>query len=222
MSITNSFNNTSQEFRTPWDEGPRKAFHDLVTSGRLKPGRAIELGSGNGRNSIFLAKHGFEVTAVDNNTASIEVARRKALVARVAVNFVHDNLTNLKKVGGLFDLLVDYSTLDDMTCEERDSYVRNILPLTRPGSQFVLYCLEWTLVWWEKLTLKLLSRYGFGQLTVEPGEVKRLFGEHFYINLVAGESKEYGYPRNYAVYLMIRKPDLKRNLGHPAPALSAD
>jgi 2-polyprenyl-3-methyl-5-hydroxy-6-metoxy-1,4-benzoquinol methylase len=216
MTTTNSIKNSAlQEFRTPWDDGPRKAFNDLVMSGRLKPGRAIEIGSGNGRNAIFMAKHGFEVTAVDCNTATIELARRRAMLAHVAVNFVHDNITKPLKIDGVFDVLVDYSTLDDLPCEEREIYLKNILPLTRPGSQFVLYCLEWTLSWWEKLTLRLLGRYGFGQLTLETGEVMRLFGEHFYINLITDEAKEYGYPRHYAVYLMIRKPDLRRPAATP-------
>jgi SAM-dependent methyltransferase len=209
MSTTNSFEKTSyREYRNPWDDGPRQAFNNLVESGRLKPGRAVELGSGNASNAIFLAKHGFEVTAVDCNTASIELARKRAMVARVVVNFIADDLTNLKKVNSPFDVLVDYSTLDDLTPEERDCYVKNVLPLTHAGSQFVLYCLEWTLSWWEKLTLRLLSRLGVGQLALEPGEVNQRFGEHFYINQVAGETKAYDYPRGYAVYLMTRKPNL--------------
>jgi len=219
MSATNSYNKISyREFRTPWDDGPRKAFNQLVESGRLKPGRAVELGSGNASNSIFLAKHGFDVTAIDCNAATIELARKKAMVARVAVNFILDDLTNLKKVNGPFDVLVDYSTLDDMTREERDGYVKNVLLLTHAGSQFVLYCLEWTLSWWEKLTLRLLSRIGIGQLALEPGEVEQRFGEHFYINQVASETKEYDYPRGYAVYLMTRKP----NLGHRVIAPTGD
>jgi cyclopropane fatty-acyl-phospholipid synthase-like methyltransferase len=217
MSITNPIKDSTQyEFHTPWDEGPRKAFNDLVTSGRLKPGHAIELGSGTGRNAIFMAKHGFEVTAIDCNIATLALARRRAMLAHVAVKFVQDNITSLQNISGVFDVLVDYSTLDDLSCEERDEYVRNILQLTRSGSQFFLYCLEWTLSWWEKFTLRLLSRYGFGQLTLEPGEVTRLFGQHFYINQIAGETKEYGYPRKYAVYLMVRKPVLSRTA--PAPS----
>jgi len=204
------------EYRAPWDVVPREAFNNLVESGRLKPGRAVELGSGNASNAIFLAEHGFEVTAVDCNSASIELARKRAMVARVVVNFIMDDLTNLQKVNGPFEVLVDYSTLDDMTPEEHDSYVKNVLSLTRAGSQFVLYCLEWTLSWWEKLTLRLLSRIGVGQLTLEPGEVNHRFGEHFYINQVAGETKEYDYPRGYAVRLMTRKPDLGRRVLAPS------
>jgi len=209
MDITNFPNDsTLHAFRHPWDEGPRKALIKLVESGRLKPGRLLELGSGAARNAIYMAKHGFEVTGVDSNAALVALARKKAMVERVIAKFVVDDLTNLQNITGSFDVLMDYSTLDDMTPAERDRYVQNVLPLTHPGSQFVLYCLEWTLTWWEKLTLRMLSRFGFGQLTLEPGEVKARFGEHFYIHKVAGETKKHDYPRGYALYLMTRKASL--------------
>ena len=199
-------------FRPPWDEGPRKAFATLVESGRLKPGRLIELGSGAARNAIFLATHGFDVTGVDRDPALVALARKKVMTARVAAKFVVDDITNLQNVTGPFDVLVDYSTFDDLTPEARDRYVQNVLPLTQPGSQFVLYCLEWALSWWEKFTLRLLTRFGFGQLTLEPGEVKRRFGEHFYIHKVAGETQKHDYPRGYAVYLMTRKATLSASI----------
>lgn len=209
MSLkTGKVNPSIQDFRPPWDAKPRQAFAQLVESGRLKPGRLIELGSGAARNAIFLARHGFDVTGVESNPTLVELARKKAMAERVAARFVVDDLTNLQKVSGPFDVLVDYSTLDDLPLEQRDRYVQNVLPLTRPGSQFVLYCLEWTLSWWEKLTLKLLSRFGFGPLTLEPGEVKRRFGEYFHIHKVAGETQPHEYPRGYAIYLMTRKAAL--------------
>ena len=135
----------------------------------------------------------------------INLARKKAMAEHVLAHFVVDDLTNLQKVTGPYDVLVDYSTLDDLPPKQRDQYVQNVLPLTRPGSQFVLYCLEWTLAWWEKLVLRILSRFGFGPLVLEPGEVKRRFGDYFHIQKVAGETQKHEYPRGYAVYLMIRK-----------------
>ena len=68
MDVTNSYKRTAlQEYRPPWDAGPRQALVNLVESGRLKPGRLIELGSGAARNAIYFAKKGFEVTGVDCN-----------------------------------------------------------------------------------------------------------------------------------------------------------
>ena len=39
----------------------------------VKPCKALDLGCGQGRNALFLAQHGFDVTAVDQNELSLEM-----------------------------------------------------------------------------------------------------------------------------------------------------
>ena len=39
----------------------------------VKPGKALDLGCGQGRNSLFLAQQGFDVTAVDQNELALEI-----------------------------------------------------------------------------------------------------------------------------------------------------
>jgi SAM-dependent methyltransferase len=155
-----------------------------VKSGRLQPGRAIDLGSGTASNAIFLPQYGFDVTGVDFAPAAIERGRADAQAAGVEVDFFVDDLTDLCHASGTFDLLVDYGTLDDLVPKDRDLYMKNVLPLTRPGSQFVLYAHEWPLRWWEKILARIFS---FGTMSLEPGESERRFGEHFAIERVAGE-----------------------------------
>src|SRR4030065_26638 len=121
-------------FRAPWDIGPRKELVDLVNAGRIKPCKAIDLGSGTASNAVFLAQHGFDVTGVDLAAAAIELGRKRAAEARVTVNFVQDDLTHPQHVTGPFDLLVDYGTLDDLVAKDRDLYVRNVLPLAHAGT----------------------------------------------------------------------------------------
>ncbi len=80
-----------------WDERYR-AQHDaqlrdecvtplLATSVRnLAPGRALDLACGAGRNALWLASQGWQVTAVDGSSAAVELlsARNPAIDARVA------------------------------------------------------------------------------------------------------------------------------------------
>jgi len=187
--------------RVPWDVGARKELVALVESGKLRPGRAIDLGSGTASNCIFLAQHGFQVTGVDYAAAAIEMGRARAEEAGVEVDFLVDDLTDLRQVTGTFDLLVDYGTLDDLRPGDRDRYLTNILPLTRPGSQYLLYCFEWSIRWWERLLFRLVL---FSAMAMEPGEVERRFGEHFHIEQIAREINYDSWPPGYAVYLMTR------------------
>ena len=103
-----------QYFRAPWDIGEREELVNLVENGRIKPCRTIDLGSGTASNCIFLAQHGFEVTGIDYAESAIELGRNRAKEAGVSVNFMVDDLTELKNVEGVFDFLVDYGTLDDL------------------------------------------------------------------------------------------------------------
>lgn len=190
-------------FQAPWDIGPREELVALVESGRIASCRAIDLGSGTASNAIFLAQHGFDVTGVDYAAAAIEKARAMAEAAGVQATFIVDDLTNLRHVTGSFDLLVDYGTLDDLLPKDRDRYVRNVLPLAHAGSQFLLYCFEWPLRWWERLLLRVAF---FGAIALEPGEAERRFGEHFAIERIAGGIDYSRWPPGFAVYLMRRKP----------------
>jgi cyclopropane fatty-acyl-phospholipid synthase-like methyltransferase len=120
---------------------------NLVESGRAKPCRAIDLGSGTASNVICLAQHGFDVTGMDNSPAAIEMGRVRAREAGVKVTFIEDDLTNLQHFNGTFDLLVDYGMLDDLRTHQRDLYMKNVLPLTHQGSLYLIYCFEWWPLW---------------------------------------------------------------------------
>jgi SAM-dependent methyltransferase len=180
----------------PYDIGPRDELVGLVESGRIKPGRAIDLGSGTASNVIYLAQHGFDVTGVDYSPAAIEMGRVRARESGVEVTFIEDDLTNLQHVNGTFDLLLDYGTLDDLRISQRDLYMKNVLPLTHQGSWFLLYCFEWWPLWWER---PFIDRLG---VLLRPGEAERRFGEHFEIERVAEVKSGH---RSSATYMMIRK-----------------
>ena len=184
-------------FRAPWDIGPRQELVELVESSRLKPGRAIDLGSGTASNCIFLAQHGFDVTGVDFAQAAVDLGNKRAAEANVQVDFIRDDLTCLQNVRGTFDLLVDYGTLDDLKPLQRNRYVQNILPLTHSGTHYLLYCFEWEPHWYE--------RPYFSSMAMLPGEAERRFAPHFDIEQYAAESGLNGLPRGWAVYLMVRK-----------------
>ena len=142
-------------------------YAQLVESGTIAPGRAIDLGCGEGSNAIYLSKNGFDVTGVDFSPTAIKRATSNVQAAGVEVIFVEDDLTNLRHVSGTFDLLVDFGALNDLTQGERDSYMENLLPLTHPGSCFILMCFTKSL---------------------PPNEVESRFGDHFKIEILTEQS----------------------------------
>jgi SAM-dependent methyltransferase len=187
----------------PWVGPARPELVGLVESGALSPGRALDLGCGTGDNAVFLARHGFDVTAVDFAPAAIAAARAKADQAGVDVKFLVDDLTRLTAVRGRFDLLVDYGTFDDLSAGQRAAYVRQVVPRADEGARFLLWCFEWEPRAWERLAIKVLP---FGGLALRPGEVRHWFGHAFDIEEIAGETGLPSWPRGWAAYLMTRRP----------------
>ncbi len=187
-------------FRAPWDIGAREELVSLVETGRVKPCRTIDLGCGVGANAIYLAQKGFDVTGVDYVEAAIEKARARAKDLGVPVNFIVDDLTNLGHVSGPFDFLLDYGVLDDLRLDQRESYLRSMLPLTHPGSRYLLWGFEYPMRWWEKLV-------PFYDIPFYPGEIEERFGKYFEIERIAGKVDYSKWPPGYAAYLMTRKED---------------
>ncbi len=183
----------------PWDIGPRAELVALVESGRIKPCRAVDLGCGTASNVIFLAQHGFEVAGVDFSSAAIDLGKSRAAEKQVDVAFFQDDLTRLSRDYGIFDLIVDYGTFDDLTLANRPKYIQNLLTLAHPGTKMVLFVFEWPLRWWEKW-----KNY---HLALEPGEVEALFSPYFSMERIAGTEPGTTKKGEFAngTYLMVRK-----------------
>ncbi|HEV2217279.1 MAG TPA: methyltransferase domain-containing protein [Candidatus Dormibacteraeota bacterium] len=186
-----------RHFTMPWEGGPRSELMQLVESGRLKPGRAVDLGCGSGANAVYLAEHGFEVTGVDFAASALEKAELLAKAHNARVKWVQDDLTHLTHLTGQFDVLVDYGVLDDLGGRDRDRYVEQVTPLARVGGQFLLWCFEWRLRWWERAFPMAMA--------MAPGEVELRFGGGFDMEKLAGGLDWSTFPPGFATYLMTRR-----------------
>jgi 2-polyprenyl-3-methyl-5-hydroxy-6-metoxy-1,4-benzoquinol methylase len=61
----------------------------------LPKGKALDVGCGTGDTSIYLAKHGWNVTAIDFVQLAIDKARAKTAAAGVNVRYVRGDVTQL-------------------------------------------------------------------------------------------------------------------------------
>ncbi|MDU4093545.1 MAG: tellurite resistance methyltransferase TehB [Pantoea sp.] len=72
----------------------------------LTPGKALDVGCGSGRNSLWLNMKGFEVTAWDKNPQSIE--RLNQIIAAEALSGIETQVTDLNSVrfNGAYDFVL--------------------------------------------------------------------------------------------------------------------
>jgi SAM-dependent methyltransferase len=155
---------------------------DLGIEGYAVSVRTITLGCGVGRETIYLAKKGFDVIGLDFSSTAINQARRRAKAEGLEVPFIVDDLTNLRHVQGTFDLVTDFGALNDMNQGARDLYMDNILQITHPGSRYLMFCFDRMLPF---------------------DEVKRRFRENFRIEELERRPGS-RFPGSFAYYLMTR------------------
>jgi SAM-dependent methyltransferase len=72
----------------------------------LAPGRALDLACGAGRNAVWLAEQGWQVTGVDFSDVAIDNARRLAGDRGVAVEWLVADLGEWEPAANAFDLVV--------------------------------------------------------------------------------------------------------------------
>ncbi|HEY2413041.1 MAG TPA: class I SAM-dependent methyltransferase [Pirellulaceae bacterium] len=89
-------------------DAPREPSAVLVALEKHLPraGRAIEIAGGGGRNSIWLARRGLDVTLTDISPVGLEIARQRAEQASVVIQAVAIDLEQQPLPGGPFDLIV--------------------------------------------------------------------------------------------------------------------
>ncbi|HVC75160.1 MAG TPA: class I SAM-dependent methyltransferase [Candidatus Micrarchaeaceae archaeon] len=87
-----------------WGAGPNRFLVSEVAD--LTPGRALDLGCGEGRNAIWLAERGWRVSGVDFSEAGLDKARRLAVERGVEVTWVRADLLDYEPDHGAFDLVI--------------------------------------------------------------------------------------------------------------------
>ena len=117
-----------------WEVEPNRFVAEQVLP--LAPGRALDLGAGEGRNSVWLATRGWEATAVDFSAAGMAKAERLAADHGVTVTTeVADALTYEVGAGAWDLVLLSYLQLPT---DERLAVVRRAAAGVAPGGTLLV------------------------------------------------------------------------------------
>jgi SAM-dependent methyltransferase len=112
-----------------WSGQPNGA---LVTEvGDETPGRALDVGCGEGADAVWLAQRGWQVTAVDVSKVALDRAKAAARAADIEVDWVHAGLLEAALPEASFDLVsAQYPALLKTTGNEA---VRALFAAVAPG-----------------------------------------------------------------------------------------
>lgn len=119
---------------------PSATLEAYVRQCRCSDGVALDLGAGAGRDSLFLARNGYDVTAVDMSQRGLERVQQRAEKADVSdristvVSDVRDFILTPKK----YDLIVATTMLDHIPAGDSDRLFEAMaLSLTARGAMYV-------------------------------------------------------------------------------------
>ena len=132
--------------RALWDERhaarqPIESFEPDPTLvdeiGSLRPGRALDLGAGDGRNAIWLAIQGWQVTAVDFSQVALDRGRALATASGVRVEWQLADLLEWSPGASRFDLVTLFF-IHLPSDERRDVYARAAAAVAPGGTLLIV------------------------------------------------------------------------------------
>lgn len=104
----------------------------------LMPGKALAVADGEGRNSVYLAQRGLDVTAFDASTVAVKKARRMAEASNVTVDVRTADIQTWEWHEGAFDCVVAVF-IQFAAPRERDTIFAGIKRTLRPGGTLLLH-----------------------------------------------------------------------------------
>jgi SAM-dependent methyltransferase len=113
-------------------------FATFVAGELAGPSRVVELGCGNGRDSVFFASYGHAVTGVDGSEAAVESCTALAKALRVNADFLVSRIDDPQlpqRIGATEVPLVVYARffVHAITDAEEQDFLRLAAAITKPG-----------------------------------------------------------------------------------------
>lgn len=127
------FNNIYTTGGSGFNTRPNATLTEAVE--KRRPGRALDAGMGQGRNAVFLALKGWDVTGFDISDAGLAIARKDAARAGVRINAVQASSNSFDYGTAQWDLiLLNYVPFG----ADDPAYVQRLRKALRPGGLVVV------------------------------------------------------------------------------------
>jgi 2-polyprenyl-3-methyl-5-hydroxy-6-metoxy-1,4-benzoquinol methylase len=94
-------------------KAPSRFLQKIIDSDHwtIAPGRALDIACGKGRNALFLASRGFQVTAMDISSVGLEQGRKQADESLLSISWQQTDLEQLRLGSAEYDLIININFL---------------------------------------------------------------------------------------------------------------
>lgn len=108
--------------------------------GLLNGGKSLDIGCGNGRNSMYLAQRGFEAYGVDFSETSIQWACKTAKENSIKVKFSCESIFDFKEELESYDFVYDSGCFHHIKPHRREQYFNTVIKFLKPKGYFAMTC----------------------------------------------------------------------------------
>lgn len=121
---------------------PDENLTSYCQSDMLSIGKALDIGCGNGRNSLYLSTQGFSVTGIDISANAIKWANELAESYSNKLSFVCESLFNFEDEYKSFDFINDSGCFHHIKPHKRNNYFEHILKYLKDDGYFSMTCFD--------------------------------------------------------------------------------
>jgi len=166
-----------------WPEtGPTPQVAALAARAGSGRGRtALDLGCGEGRHTILLARMGYVVTAFDLEPLALEKARAAVRKSGLTARYRAGDALNPGFDDGAFDLVLDYGCFHHVVTRDWPRYRREIARVLKPGGHLILsvFSMKFRHHPGERRTRKWLVHRNHYDRFFTAGDVREAMAESF-------------------------------------------
>jgi len=119
---------------------PTPFVKEAFSKGLIKPGeKVLDIGSGFGRNSNWLAAQGVEVSAVNIDNEELNTATSKAKALGVNVDYIEASATQLPLPEATFDVVLDLGCSHMLDGESQTVAEKEVARVVKPGGYLIYF-----------------------------------------------------------------------------------
>jgi len=121
-----------------WGLEPNKLCYEIMQrKPPVKPYKILDIGCGEGKDAVFLAKNGYDVTAFDVSDIGIQKAKALAEIHGVTVDFFKADIKDFR-IDAEYDIIFSSGVFHYIPLNLRQSVIDNLKAHTRAGGLNVI------------------------------------------------------------------------------------
>jgi SAM-dependent methyltransferase len=148
-------------------------------------GAVLDAGCGTGENALHIAALGLSVLGVDVAETALAIAREKAGHRGITVEFVAADAFELKRLGCMFQTVLDCGLFHTFDADERPRYVASLASVTEHDGTLYVLCFSDVgpdigphPISQAELKTAFNPSIGWNVIAIEPGQVQTRFHDH--------------------------------------------